>query len=216
MLKNIRIYSLDMGSLLAGTKFRGDFEQRLKGVITALQQKKDAILFIDEIHTIVGAGATSSGSLDASNILKPALSAGDIRCIGSTTYEEYKNHFEKDRALSRRFEKIEVREPSIPESILILKGLKAAYEAHHGIQYTDAALTAAVELSAKYLNDRFLPDKAIDVIDEAGAYVRLNHPGSGRKIQPGDIEHIVAKMAKIPPGLFPVRTGTCLKPYLPV
>ena len=137
------------------------------------------ILFIDEIHTIVGAGATSSGSMDASNILKPALSTGDIRCIGSTTYEEYKNHFEKDRALSRRFEKIEICEPSIHESVLILKGLRSAYESHHDIVYTDAALKAAVELSAKHLNDRYLPDKAIDVIDEAGAYVRLN--GAGRR-----------------------------------
>jgi ATP-dependent Clp protease ATP-binding subunit ClpA len=198
LLQGMLIYSLDLGSLLAGTKFRGDFEQRLKGVITALKKKKDAILFIDEIHTIVGAGATSSGSMDASNILKPALSTGEIRCIGSTTYEEFKNHFEKDRALSRRFEKIEISEPSQQESLLILKGLRGAYESHHGISYTDAALKAAVELSAKHLNDRFLPDKAIDVIDEAGAYVRLNGAGKRKKIHPGDIEKIVAKMAKIP------------------
>lgn len=198
LLKGIRIYSLDMGALLAGTKFRGDFEQRLKGVITSLKKMKDTILFIDEIHTIVGAGATSSGSMDASNILKPALSTGEVRCIGSTTYEEFKNHFEKDRALSRRFEKIEICEPSISESILILKGLRSAYESHHGITYTDAALKAAVELSAKHLNDRYLPDKAIDVIDEAGAYVRLNGAGRRKKIQPGDIERIVSKMARIP------------------
>jgi ATP-dependent Clp protease ATP-binding subunit ClpA len=198
ILQGMRIYSLDLGALLAGTKFRGDFEQRLKSVISALKKKNDAILFIDEIHTIVGAGATSSGSMDASNILKPALSTGDIRCIGSTTYEEYKNHFEKDRALSRRFEKIEIHEPSQQESVLILKGLRFAYEQHHGIVYTDSALKAAVELSAKHLNDRYLPDKAIDVIDEAGAYVRLNGAGRRKKIHPRDIEKIVAKMARIP------------------
>ncbi len=198
LLQGIRIYSLDLGSLLAGTKFRGDFEQRLKGVITSLKKMENAILFIDEIHTIVGAGATSSGSMDASNILKPALSTGEIRCIGSTTYEEFKNHFEKDRALSRRFEKIEIWEPSIQESIQILKGLRSAYESHHEITYTDAALKAAVELSAKHLNDRYLPDKAIDVIDEAGAYVRLTGAGRRKKIHPGDIEKIVSKMARIP------------------
>ncbi len=199
LLKNVQIYSLDMGALLAGTKFRGDFEQRLKGVIAELKNKKNAILFIDEIHTIVGAGATSSGSMDASNILKPVFATGELRCIGSTTYEEYKNHFEKDRAMSRRFEKIEVPEPPVSETIQILKGLKSRYEAHHGIVYTDAALKAAVELSAKYINDRFLPDKAIDVIDEAGAAVRLSGGGASRKnIHPSDIEKIVAKMAKIP------------------
>ncbi|MFC1516357.1 ATP-dependent Clp protease ATP-binding subunit ClpA [Thermodesulfobacteriota bacterium] len=198
ILKNMRIYSLDLGSLLAGTKFRGDFEQRLKGVIKALQKKKDAILSIDEIHSIVGAGATSSGSMDASNILKPVLASGDLRCIGSTTYEEYKNHFEKDRALSRRFEKIEVTEPPIPESIEILKGLRSRYEEHHGIGYTDQALKAAVELSAKYINDRYLPDKAIDVIDEAGAFVKLTGSTRRKKINPSDIEKIVAKMARIP------------------
>ncbi len=198
LLRDVRIYALDLGALLAGTKFRGDFEQRLKGVITALQQKKDAVLFIDEIHTIVGAGATSSGAMDASNILKPVLTTGDVRCIGSTTYEEFKNHFEKDRAFSRRFEKIEISEPSIAESIQILRGLRHAYEAHHAIAYTDAALKAAVELSAKHINDRYLPDKAIDVIDEAGAYVRLTSGGKRKKIHPGDIEKIVAKMARIP------------------
>ncbi len=199
LLKNVQIYSLDMGALLAGTKFRGDFEQRLKGVIAELKNKKNAILFIDEIHTIVGAGATSSGSMDASNILKPVFATGELRCIGSTTYEEYKNHFEKDRAMSRRFEKIEVPEPPVSETIQILKGLKSRYEAHHGIVYTDAALKAAVELSAKYINDHFLPDKAIDVIDEAGAAVRLSGGGASRKnIHPSDIEKIVAKMAKIP------------------
>jgi ATP-dependent Clp protease ATP-binding subunit ClpA len=198
LLAPMRIYSLDMGSLLAGTKFRGDFEQRLKGVLSSLKKKKDAILFIDEIHTVVGAGATSSGSMDASNILKPALATGELRCIGSSTYEEYKNHFEKDRALSRRFEKIEIAEPDIPETIQILKGLRSRYEAHHGIVYADAALKAATELSAKYINDRFLPDKAIDVIDEAGAFVRLSGSGKRKKINAADIEKIVAKMARIP------------------
>lgn len=198
ILKNMRIYSLDLGSLLAGTKFRGDFEQRLKGVIAALQKKKDAILSIDEIHSIVGAGATSSGSMDASNILKPVLASGDLRCIGSTTYEEYKNHFEKDRALSRRFEKIEVTEPSVSDTIKILKGLRCRYEEHHGIVYTDQALKTAVELSAKYINDRYLPDKAIDVIDEAGAFVKLSGSTRRKKINPSDIEKIVAKMARIP------------------
>ncbi len=198
LLKDMRIYALDLGGLLAGTKFRGDFEQRLKGVIKALQKKKNAILFIDEIHTIVGAGATSSGSMDASNILKPVLSTGEMRCIGSTTFEEYRNHFEKDRALSRRFEKIEIAEPPLTESIQILKGLRSRYEEHHGIQYTDSALKSAVELSSKFLNDRFLPDKAIDVIDEAGAHIRISGPSTRKKIHPSDIEKIVAKMARIP------------------
>ena len=199
LLEGIRIYSLDMGALLAGTKFRGDFEQRLKGVLAALKKKKDAILFIDEIHTIVGAGATSSGSMDASNIMKPFLTAGEVRCIGSTTYEEYQNHFEKDRALSRRFEKVEIAEPSVDETYQILKGLKTYYEEHHGLTYTEPALQAAAELSAKYINDRFLPDKAIDVIDEAGAFVRLSGSSRRKNINPADIEKIVAKMAKIPP-----------------
>ena len=198
LLKDVHIYSLDLGALLAGTKFRGDFEQRLKGVIVALKKERHAILFIDEIHTIVGAGATSSGSMDASNILKPVFATGELRCIGSTTYEEYKNHFEKDRAMSRRFEKIELAEPPISASIQILKGLRTRYEEHHGIVYTDPALKAAVELSAKYINDRFLPDKAIDVIDEAGAFVRLSGSSMRKKINPADIEKIVAKMARIP------------------
>jgi ATP-dependent Clp protease ATP-binding subunit ClpA len=198
LLREMRIYALDLGGMLAGSKFRGDFEQRLKGVIGELKKSKDTILFIDEIHTIVGAGATSGGSMDASNILKPVLSTGEIRCIGSTTFEEYKNHFEKDRALSRRFEKIEILEPPIKDSIQILKGLRSRYEAHHDITYTDAALKSACELSAKYLNDRFLPDKAIDVIDEAGAYVRISGPSRRTKIHPSDIEKIVAKMARIP------------------
>lgn len=198
LLKNVRIYSLDLGALLAGTKFRGDFEQRLKGVIASLTKKKDAIMFIDEIHTIVGAGATSSGSMDASNILKPSLATGELRCIGSSTYEEYKNHFEKDRALSRRFEKIEIAEPSISETVEILKGLRWCYEEHHGIVYTDASLKAAAELSSKYINDRYLPDKAIDVIDEAGAFVKLKGSSHRKKINPSDIEKIVAKIARIP------------------
>ena len=199
LLQNVRLFSLDMGALLAGTKFRGDFEQRLKIVIARLKKLENAILFIDEIHTIVGAGATSSGSMDASNILKPVLAAGDFRCIGSTTYEEYKNHFAVDRALSRRFEKIEIAEPPLEDAILILKGLKPYYEAHHRIVYTDSALRSAVELSAKYVNDRFLPDKAIDVIDEAGAFVRLTKSSRRKKIHPTDIEQIIARMAKIPP-----------------
>jgi len=198
LLKDVRIYSLDLGGLLAGTKFRGDFEQRLKGVLAALKKKENAILFIDEIHTTVGAGATSRGSMDASNILKPALQTGDLRCMGSTTFEEYKNFFEKDRALSRRFEKIEIFEPPIPETIQILKGLKSRYEDHHGIVYTEQALKTAAELSAKYLHDRYLPDKAIDVIDEAGAYIRLSGGTHRKKINPKDIEKIVAKMARIP------------------
>jgi ATP-dependent Clp protease ATP-binding subunit ClpA len=198
LLKEVRIYSLDLGGMLAGSKFRGDFEQRLKGVVAELKKRKHAIMFIDEIHTIVGAGATSSGSMDASNILKPFLSTGELRCIGSTTYEEYKNHFEKDRALSRRFEKIDILEPPVKESIKILKGLRSRYEEHHEIEYTDAALKAACELSAKYINDRFLPDKAIDVIDEAGAAIRLSGAANRKKIHPSDIEKIVAKIARVP------------------
>ncbi len=197
-LRDVHIYALDLGGLLAGTKFRGDFEQRLKGVIAELKRRPKSVLFIDEIHTIVGAGATSSGSMDASNILKPVLTSGEIRCIGSSTYEEYKNHFEKDRALSRRFEKIEIHEPPLPEAVQILKGLRSRYEEHHGIEYTDSALKAAVELSAKYLNDRYLPDKAIDVMDEAGAFVRLSGASGRKRIHPADIEKIVAKMARIP------------------
>ncbi len=197
-LLSAEIFSLDMGSLVAGTKYRGDFEQRLEDVITALEEKENALLVIDEIHTIVGAGATSSGSLDASNILKPALSSGSLRCIGSTTYEEYKNHFEKDRALSRRFEKIEVSEPNVEETIEILKGLKTCYEEHHGLKYTDEALEAAAKLSSKHINDRFLPDKAIDVIDETGSFVRLSQSSRRKNINAKDVEKIIAKMAKIP------------------
>ncbi|MCD4741503.1 MAG: ATP-dependent Clp protease ATP-binding subunit ClpA [Desulfobacteraceae bacterium] len=198
LLEDCELFSLDMGTLLAGTKYRGDFEQRLKDVINELITKKNALLIIDEIHTVVGAGATTSGSMDASNILKPALSNGDIKCIGTTTYEEYKNHFEKDRAFARRFEKIDVGEPSIEESIEILQGLKSYYEEHHDLKYSDEALEASSKLSAKYINDRCLPDKAIDVIDEAGAYLRLNKKKNQKTIFPKDIEHIVSKIARIP------------------
>ncbi|MCK5100170.1 MAG: AAA family ATPase, partial [Desulfobacteraceae bacterium] len=198
LLEDCELFSLDMGSLLAGTKYRGDFEQRLKDVINELKAKNNALLIIDEIHTVIGAGATTSGSMDASNILKPALSNGEIKCIGTTTYEEYKNHFEKDRAFSRRFEKIDVGEPSIEESIEILQGLKPYYEEHHNLEYTDEAIEFSSKLSAKYINDRFLPDKAIDVIDEAGAYLRLNKKKNQKKIHRQDIEYIVSKIAKIP------------------
>ncbi|MCG8684323.1 MAG: ATP-dependent Clp protease ATP-binding subunit ClpA [Desulfobacterales bacterium] len=198
LLENCELYSLDMGALLAGTKYRGDFEQRLKDVINALEQKENALLVIDEIHTVVGAGATTSGSMDASNILKPALSSGDIKCIGTTTYEEYKNHFEKDRAFSRRFEKIEVSEPSVDETTEILKGLRPYYEDHHGLKYPDRTIEAAAYLSDKYINDRFLPDKAIDVIDETGAFLRLKSAGKRKNVSPKDIENIVAKIAKVP------------------
>jgi len=198
LLANCELYSLDMGALLAGTKYRGDFEQRLKDVINALESKQNALLVIDEIHTVVGAGATTSGSMDASNILKPALSSGDIKCIGTTTYEEYKNHFEKDRAFSRRFEKVEVSEPSIEETTQILNGLKPYYEKHHGLIYSAETIEAAAYLSDKYINDRLLPDKAIDVIDETGAYLRLKGKGKRKIVSPRDIEKIVAKIAKVP------------------
>jgi ATP-dependent Clp protease ATP-binding subunit ClpA len=198
LLENCELYSLDMGALLAGTKYRGDFEQRLKDVINALEAKENALLVIDEIHTVVGAGATTSGSMDASNILKPALSSGDIKCIGTTTYEEYKNHFEKDRAFSRRFEKIEVCEPSVEEATQILNGLKPYYEEHHGLTYAAETIEAAAYLSDKYINDRLLPDKAIDVIDETGAYLRLKGKGKRKIVSPKDIEKIVAQIAKVP------------------
>ncbi len=195
----VDIFCLDMGALLAGTKFRGDFEARLKGVIAELQKKQGAILFIDEIHTVVGAGATSGGSMDASNILKPALVAGGLRCIGSTTYEEYKNHFEKDRALSRRFQKVEIREPSVDETYRILQGLRPYYEQHHEVKYTDGALRAAADLAGRYINDRYLPDKAIDVMDETGASLRLKKDKRIRRIVGvRDIETVVARIAKIP------------------
>ncbi|MEL0634507.1 ATP-dependent Clp protease ATP-binding subunit ClpA [Pseudoalteromonas carrageenovora] len=194
------VYSLDMGALLAGTKYRGDFEKRFKSLLKELQAKPGSILFIDEIHTIIGAGAASGGVMDASNLLKPLLSSGQLRCMGSTTYNEYKNIFEKDRALVRRFQKIDVLEPSVADTTKILNGLKERYEEHHGIRYTQKALKAAAELSAKYINERHLPDKAIDVIDEAGANQRLQ-PSSKRKktIGVSDIELIISKMARIPP-----------------
>ena len=199
-LKEAKIYALDMGALVAGTRFRGDFEQRLKGVLAALLKQPGAILFIDEIHTVVGAGAASGGSLDASNILKPALQSGELRCIGATTYHDYKSHFERDRALARRFQKIEVPEPTPEETHEILKGLKRHYEQHHGVAYTRGALRAAAELSARYINDRHLPDKAIDVIDEAGATLQMQAPGQRKKtVRTKDIEEVVATMAKIPP-----------------
>lgn len=200
VLRSSEIYALDMGALLAGTKYRGEFEQRLKAVINLLVKKKNAILFIDEIHTVVGAGAVSGGSMDASNLLKPVLASGELRCIGSTTYSEYKNAFERDRALARRFQKIEISETSVEDTVRILEGLKRYYEEHHEVRYTSPSLRAAVELAAKHINDRFLPDKAIDVIDEAGAAVKLLPPSRRPKtIQPKDIEVIVARMAKIPP-----------------
>ena len=194
------IFALDMGALLAGTRYRGDFEERLKAVIRELEEMETGILFIDEIHTVIGAGATSGGAMDASNLLKPALQSGSLRCIGSTTYKEYRNHFEKDRALVRRFQKIDVIEPSIEDTVKILRGLKPYYEEHHGVKYTSEALRTAVELSARYINDRKLPDKAIDVIDEVGASQMLL-PVSKRKRQIGvrDVERVVAKIARIPP-----------------
>jgi ATP-dependent Clp protease ATP-binding subunit ClpA len=197
VLQGVHIYLLDMGALLAGTKFRGDFEERLKAVLKALEDRTDAILFIDEIHTIVGAGATSGGSLDASNILKPVLASGALRCIGSTTYEEYKNLFDKDRALSRRFQKIDVVEPSVDETVAILRGLREHYESHHQVTYTDAALQSAAELATRHINYRHLPDKAIDVIDEAGAACRLTDK-TGHIIGVAEIEKVVASIARIP------------------
>ena len=200
VLKDAVIYALDMGALLAGTKFRGDFEARLKGVLAGLKKLPNSILFIDEIHTIVGAGATSGGSMDASNILKPALASGELKCIGSTTYHDYKSYFERDRALARRFQRIEVPEPSQDEAYKILEGLKPHYEKHHGVHYSSGAIRAAVQLSAKHINDRKLPDKAIDVIDEVGAAVKMQPPDKRKKsIGAKDIERIVAKIAKIPP-----------------
>ena len=199
-LADCTIYSLDMGALLAGTKYRGDFEKRLKAVLHNLKKQPNAILFIDEIHTIIGAGAASGGAMDASNLLKPVLGSGELKCIGSTTYQEYRGIFEKDRALSRRFQKIDVVEPTIDETVEILYGLKDRFEEHHHVKYTRQALRCAVELSARYINDRHLPDKAIDVIDEAGASVQLLPPSKRKKtIGVHDIENIVAKMARIPP-----------------
>jgi len=200
VLKNCTIFSLDMGALLAGTKYRGDFEKRFKGLIAEIRKDPGAILFIDEIHTVIGAGAASGGVLDASNLIKPVLGDGEMRCIGSTTYREYRGIFEKDHALARRFQKIDIDEPSVPETIEILKGLRSRFEEHHGVQYTDEALRVATELSARHIGDRQLPDKAIDVIDEAGASVRLTaQEGRSKLIDVEQIEDIVAKMARIPP-----------------
>ena len=194
------IYSLDLGALLAGTKYRGDFEKRFKALLAELKKEEHAILFIDEIHTIIGAGAASGGVMDASNLLKPLLASGNIKCIGSTTFQEYRGVFEKDRALSRRFQKVDIEEPSVEDTFKILKGLKSVFEAHHEIKYRDGALEAAAQLSARYLTDRYLPDKAIDVIDEAGAYQRLQPSGKRKKvITKTDVERIISTMARIPP-----------------
>ena len=200
VLKPAVIYSLDMGSLLAGTRYRGDFEERLKAVVSELEKLPHAILFIDEIHTVIGAGATSGGAMDASNLLKPALSSGAIRCIGSTTYKEFRNHFEKDRALLRRFQKIDINEPTVEDTIKILAGLRTAFEEHHGVKYTPDAIKSAVELSARYITDRKLPDKAIDVIDEVGAMQMLVVPSKRKKtITPKEIETVISTIARIPP-----------------
>src|SRR3954471_12041910 len=199
ILSRCQVYSLDMGALLAGTKYRGDFEQRLKAVLKQLVDNPNAILFIDEIHTLIGAGAASGGTLDASNLLKPALSSGALKCIGATTYQEFRGIFEKDHALSRRFQKVDVVEPSIQETVEILRGLKSRFELHHGVKYTANALTTAAELSARYINDRHLPDKAIDVIDEAGALQRILPKSKQKKvIGKPEIEEIVSKIARVP------------------
>jgi ATP-dependent Clp protease ATP-binding subunit ClpA len=200
VLKDAKVFALDMGAVLAGTRYRGDFEQRFKAIINDIKKEKNAILFIDEIHTIVGAGAVSGGSMDASNILKPALAAGELRCIGSTTYNEYKAAFERDRALARRFQKIEIGEPTVDETYEILKGLKRFYEEHHGVKYSDDSLKIAAELAGKYINDRHLPDKAIDVIDEVGAATKLlAEDKRPKQISVQMVENTIARMAKIPP-----------------
>ena len=212
VLANATVYSLDMGALLAGTKYRGDFEQRLKAVMKQLAEKPDAILFIDEIHTLIGAGSASGGTLDASNLLKPALSNGSLKCIGATTYQEYRGIFEKDHALSRRFQKVDVTEPSVAETIEILKGLKSRFEEHHHVKYSASALTTAAELSAKYINDRHLPDKAIDVIDEAGAAQRILPKSKQKKVIGNkEIEDIIAKIARIPPKNITADDRSALK-----
>ncbi|MEN9784991.1 MAG: hypothetical protein RLZZ299_255 [Pseudomonadota bacterium] len=197
LLKDARIYALDMGALIAGTRYRGDFEERLKGVLKALQGQPNAILFVDEIHTLVGAGATQGGSMDASNLLKPALANGELRCIGSTTHAEYRASFGRDRALARRFQTVDVGEPSVEDCILILQGLRPQFESHHGVTFTEAAIDAAARLAARHINDRFLPDKAVDVLDEAGAAARLSAPGS--TVDVPEIEAVVARIARIPP-----------------
>ena len=212
ILQGSVVYSLDMGALLAGTKYRGDFEKRFKALLAELQKQERAILFIDEIHTIIGAGAASGGVMDAPNLLKPLLTSGRIRCIGSTTYQEYRGIFEKDRALSRRFQKIDITEPDVDTTYQILRGLKSRYEAHHDLRYTDKSLRAAAELAGRYINDRFMPDKAIDVIDEAGAFQRLQSTSKRKKlIQVSDIEKVVAQIARIPPKNVSASDKTALK-----
>jgi ATP-dependent Clp protease ATP-binding subunit ClpA len=212
VLENASIFALDLGALVAGTKYRGDFEKRLKAVLAQLRRQPHAVLFIDEIHTIIGAGAASGGVMDASNLIKPFLASGDLRCIGSTTYQEFRGIFEKDRALARRFQKIDINEPSVEETVEILKGLKSRFEEHHQISYTQPALRAAAELSAKYINDRHLPDKAIDVIDEAGANVQLRPKAKRKKrIDVVDVETIVSKIARIPPKRVSMSDTSSLK-----
>ncbi|HKY70225.1 MAG TPA: Clp protease N-terminal domain-containing protein, partial [Gammaproteobacteria bacterium] len=211
-LSNCTVYCLDLGSLLAGTKYRGDFEKRLKSLLQQLKKESGAILFIDEIHTIIGAGAASGGVMDASNLIKPMLANGDLRCIGSTTFQEYRSIFEKDRALARRFQKIDIKEPTVEETIEILKGLKPYFESHHQVRYSTAALQAAAQLAGRYISDRFLPDKAIDVVDEAGAYQRLQPKGTERKtIGVKEIEEIVSKIARIPAKSVSTSDKTLLK-----
>ncbi|MCX7979327.1 MAG: AAA family ATPase, partial [Bdellovibrionaceae bacterium] len=198
-LRHMTIYALDMGSLLAGTKFRGDFEGRIKGVIKEAQKRKNVILFIDEIHTIVGAGATSGGSMDASNPLKPALAHGELSVIGSTTHQEFRQHFERDRALARRFQRIDVKEPSVSDCIAILHGLKSRFEAFHNVRFSDDAIKAAVELSQKHIHGKLLPDKAIDVMDETGAWLRMQNPGDGiLTVETSEVEQVVARMTGLP------------------
>ncbi len=215
IFRNLHIYALDMGQVLAGTRYRGDFESRLKAIIGALRARPDAMLFIDEIHTLVGAGATSDGSMDASNLLKPALASGELRCMGSTTYEELRNCLEKDKGLARRFQRIDIHEPSARQCLEILRGLQERYAAHHGVVYPQSALRAMVDLSTRYLRDRMLPDKAIDVMDEAGALVRMR-PGHqpGQKVAVRDVETVVARMAGIPRQSVSGRERACVWPRL--
>ncbi len=210
LLQDVEIHLLDMGALVAGTKYRGDFEKRLKNVVTAIEKKKNAILFIDEMHTVVGAGATSGGSMDASNLLKPALQAGVLRCIGSTTYEEHKNHIEKDRALSRRFQKIDIEEPSVEDTKLILRGLQSRYEEHHQVHYSKNAIRSIAELADRYINERFLPDKAIDVMDEVGSLFRM-HGKIQKTVKVPDVEQVVSRMARVPAKSSSRSENTSLK-----
>ncbi len=214
MLQDAVVYSLDLGALLAGTKYRGDFEKRFKGLLAELKKRDHAILFIDEVHTIIGAGAASGGVMDASNLLKPLLSSGKLRCVGSTTFQEYRGIFDKDKALSRRFQKVDVLEPSPEDAYKILKGLKSRFEEHHGLRYTDKALKVATDLSARYITDRFLPDKAIDVIDEAGAFQQLQPPSKRKKVVGvGDIESVISKIARIPRKRSVPTTRACCRSW---